>query len=291
MAERPIFIALDHAPYVRVFQASFTWAGGFALSQKRKNVNSMHEAFRAAFPGKRILEISSASETPCGTAASAFHLKMRVPSLSEPVAVENVFQSSKVFTGGGPYTDLLGVPPKDAKRDERLRGSGSLLRFSFAGTDYPTKPETAFYDYIYISALFENEALAETLAGYDAFTDVAFNPERSLNCQARSAALFTGLRRAGKLAVLPSFGDFLALLTEKPETAPAHKPAAAVSAKPAAETKLSPGDAVIHPAFGTGEVLSAEGGAVRIRFPGVGEKTLGRAWLAERCRVEKKNNA
>ena len=41
--------------------------------------------------------------------------------------------------------------------------------------------------------------LAAAVETYDAFTDIEFNPERSLNCQARSAALYRSLVHAGKL--------------------------------------------------------------------------------------------
>lgn len=42
-----------------------------------------------------------------------------------------------------------------------------------------------------------NPELAEHLMDFDAFTDIEFNPEKSLNCQARSAALYVSLVREG----------------------------------------------------------------------------------------------
>ena len=41
--------------------------------------------------------------------------------------------------------------------------------------------------------------LSEAVCRYDAFTDVEFNPEKSINCQARSAAIFVSLRKTGAL--------------------------------------------------------------------------------------------
>ena len=67
-------------------------------------------------------------------------------------------------------------------------------------------PRTAFYDCLYVQALLENPQLAGVVLSYDAFTDIAFNPQRSLNCQARAAALFVGAHRAGLESVLS--GDF-----------------------------------------------------------------------------------
>ena len=57
----------------------------------------------------------------------------------------------------------------------------------------------AFYDWLYLKALVANPELAAAVETYDAFTDIEFNPERSLNCQARSAALYRSLVHAGKL--------------------------------------------------------------------------------------------
>lgn len=61
------------------------------------------------------LEISTKSEEPLGRKLSAFHLTLN------HYALENVFQSAKVFENGGPYLDLLNVAPREAKHDERLK--------------------------------------------------------------------------------------------------------------------------------------------------------------------------
>ena len=125
--------------------------------------------------------------------------------------VENVFQTGKVFRNGGPYTDLLQVSPKEAKRDERLRTSGALIAFRYEGQDFPINPQTAFYDFLYINALIENETLAQTVLEYDAFTDVEFNPDKSINCQAKSAAMFVSLSRLGLLNKVTEFYRFIDL--------------------------------------------------------------------------------
>lgn len=61
------------------------------------------------------------------------------------------------------------------------------------GEDFPTTPLTAFYDWLYIRALWQNQLLADQLGKFKAFSDIAFNPKRSVNCQARSAALYVAL--------------------------------------------------------------------------------------------------
>ena len=54
-----------------------------------------------------------------------------------------------------------------------------------------------------------------SLYKYAGFTDVEFNPHRSINCQARSAALFLSLMKRGQLdEALQSPCDFVRVLTE-----------------------------------------------------------------------------
>ena len=45
-----------------------------------------------------------------------------------------------------------------------------------------------------------HDKLVEQVMMFDAFTDIEHNPERSINCQARSVAKVVGLARAGLLA-------------------------------------------------------------------------------------------
>lgn len=211
MATRPVFMPISKPPYLQTWDAEFVYNGGFAVSQKQKNITAIHNAFHARFPDKKVLEISSKSMQEGGTELSAFHLRKYVPSLGKSIPVENVFQAGKVFKNGGPYTDLLHVSPKEAKRDERFRTSGSLIAFRFEGQDFPLRPQTAFYDFLYMNALLENEDLANTVLKYDAFTDVEFNPAKSINCQAKSAAMFVSLQRSGLVSSVNEFEKFICL--------------------------------------------------------------------------------
>lgn len=56
-----------------------------------------------------------------------------------------------------------------------------------------------FYDWLYINALKQNSILATELENYDIFTDIEFNPNKSLSCQAATVALFLSLKKAGTL--------------------------------------------------------------------------------------------
>ena len=158
----------------------FTWAPGFAVSQKKKNVKALHEAL-----GGKALEVSTKSDDILGKKLSAFNLKLNGYTL------ENVFQAGKVFENGGPYEDLLDVSPKDAKHDERLKTSGKLIGFMYNGEMWPLEPKSVFYDFIYcmaVKACVPVDELKE-LENYDYFTDIEFNPEKSINTQARAIVL------------------------------------------------------------------------------------------------------
>lgn len=58
-----------------------------------------------------------------------------------------------------------------------------------------------------------NNDLAEQILEYDAFTDIAFNPEKSVNCQAEAAAIFVSLQKQGLLkAALKSKEKFIEIV-------------------------------------------------------------------------------
>jgi hypothetical protein len=115
------------------------------------------------------------------------------------LTIECAFQGSKVFQRGGPYVDMFEMTPREAKKDKRLLTSGRLTGFKFFGKEWELEPRTAFYDWLYISALKKRIELADQVIEYSAFTDIEFNPERSINCQAYSAALYVSLFKQGIL--------------------------------------------------------------------------------------------
>lgn len=211
MAERPVFVPLKKAPYTDIFPIDFQWNPGLAVSQKQKNITALHAAFNRRFPERKVLEISSKSLQPEGVALSAFNLKKFVPSMGRSVPVECIYQGGKVFAAGGPYTDLYESHPRDAKRDSRLKESGDMKSFCFEGEMLPLRPMTAFYDWLYINALTENPELAAKVLEYDGFTDIEYNSQKSLNCQARAAAMFVALHREGLLDKVANYGEFLML--------------------------------------------------------------------------------
>lgn len=191
MAERPVFIPSHKEVAVREVSVQMTWHGGFAPIQKRKNIDELHKkaAQRGLTP---LLEISTKSNTELGRELSAFNLQVELPSVG-CVPLESAFQGSKVFEHGGPFTELLSQAPREARKDDRLRTSGQLVAFKLQELSIPLQPKTLFYDWLYVSALLMHPEWHSSLMEYSGFTDIEFNPQRSLNCQARSCALFVSL--------------------------------------------------------------------------------------------------
>ncbi len=211
MADRPVFVPVETGTrLVDEVRVQFTWHAGMAPSQKKKNIVALHE--NAARQGlSPLLEISSKSEREVGRRLSAFNLKVK--SSDVETTIECAFQGSKVFEHGGPFTDLYFASSRAAKRDQRLRESGRLIGFRFQGQNYPLSPATAFYDWLYLIALFPHREWLKRLQACAGFTDIEFNPERSLNCQARSCATFLALQKRGLLdQAAESFETFRGLL-------------------------------------------------------------------------------
>ena len=193
MAKRPAW-PIENGKIIRK-DFEFAWNGGFAISQKRKNINALHQAIEDA-TGQTALEISSKGEVELGNQLSAFNMK------TTGVFIENVFQASKRYENGGPYLDLLDVAPKDAKRDERHKTSGKLVAFVRNGEDWPLEPKTVFYDYIYVLAVIENFGCELDINEYNWFTDIEFNPGKSINCQARAVAIYKLIQEKAAFNVL-----------------------------------------------------------------------------------------
>jgi len=208
MAERPVFIPVSEGPaLVKTKYVAFQWFPGMAISQKQKSIDSLHAAARRLPDIDRVLEVSTKSREELGVALSAFNLAFTTIRHKRTYSVECAFQGSKVFERGGPYVDIFDMTSREAKKDERLRSSGRLVGFRFFGTDWGLEPQTAFYDWLYINALKKQPSFTEQLRDYSAFTDIEFNPERSINCQAHSVALYISLCRRSLLEETASSRD------------------------------------------------------------------------------------
>ena len=216
MAKRPIFIVSEDPNFLFIEkEIEFEWFAGLSVSQKQKSINSLHNS--ASLSGyDKILEVSTKSEHAIGNKLSAFNLSFPM-SDGTLIHLESAFQGSKVFENGGPYTDLYSIKPFDVKKDERISKEHEIKGFKFDGKDWDSEPKTAFYDWLYINAVFkniENNANEyQKILDYNAFTDIEFNPLKSINCQARSCAVFVSLYKQNILEIaLESKESFLEIL-------------------------------------------------------------------------------
>lgn len=225
MTERSVFVSKNVYPFVEEIKVNCEWFGGFALSQKRKCEIGLHRNFLRVYPNEKILEISMASINPLGKKLSAMNLKKRVYIMDKKkgrlgiTSVESAFQSSRVFTDGetqiGPFPNYLMVPGKESKKRVKELAQGMhSYKYEFEKEVFyaPNYHISLFYDYLYLNALLEDEnrdVMLELISGgYSAFSDLA---TVSLNCQARSCAIFIGLFRAGLLDKVKSKNMYLEL--------------------------------------------------------------------------------
>jgi len=212
MAQRPIYIPNWNPPFVKTKSIQFIWNPGFSIQQKQKNINALHMAAKRANIDP-VLEVSTKSEAEIGRRLSAFNLTFS--HQGNKFTVEAAFQASKVFEKGGPYLDFLQLSGREIKKDERLKNSGLLMGFLFEETRWELEPKTAFYDWLYLNALVQNRELSLKLMQYSGFTDIEFNPQKSINCQAKSCALFVSLYQQVLLTqALTSKQEFLEVLNK-----------------------------------------------------------------------------
>jgi len=193
MATRPIFLSTtDPKELFKEVNIDFQFFNGFAVSQKLKSIQSFHNSVNKE-GHENILEVSTKSDNHLGWQLSAFNLMVDF-DIDKKISLECAFQGSKVFEGDIQYNDLYYVESIKAKKDERLKRSGNIIGFSFDGVFWENEPKTAFYDYLYIKTLYNNyRDIIEELVHYDVFTDIEFNPKKSLNCQARTCATLVSL--------------------------------------------------------------------------------------------------
>lgn len=215
MAKRPIFISdTSSEKYITEVEVEFEFYNGFSLDQKQKSIKSLHEAAKNNGIND-LLEVSTKSPNELGNLLSAFNLSF-LDKNNKIVYLESIFQGSKVFENDdGPHKDLYRLFPQDVKKDSRIDRNKKITKFEYEGQIWESEPKTAFYDWIYLNALKfnidnSNNPIYKKILNFSAFTDIEFNPKKSINCQARSCALFVSLYKKDKLEIaLESKESFL----------------------------------------------------------------------------------
>lgn len=203
-AIRPIFVpSSKRGSLFEWVDIDFEWFPGFAAVQKEKSIYSLHLAAKnqGIYP---ILEVSTKSNEEVGRRLSAFNLKLEVDG--EMLSLESVYQGSKVFSESGQHTDLMYKNPYIAKKLVRQLGIGNIVGFRCFDMDFPTEPKNAFYDWLYIRAISPHENWVKKNLTYAGYSDIEFNPKRSINCQGRAVAEFMSLVNLG--ASEDCFNDF-----------------------------------------------------------------------------------
>ena len=185
---------------------------GFATRQKKKTLNDLHRVIKKKYGFKNVLELSTKSGNKLSFPLSPYSLQITNDD-GQKYSVENAFQASKVFEQGGPYLDLLTEKPRQARKDDRLISSGELTGYDYFGMEWGVEPLTTFYDWLYINALKQHPELHEEVVQYQAFTDISFNPKRSVHCAAYSLAMFVALHKRDLLEGVEDPGTFYDLVT------------------------------------------------------------------------------
>ena len=185
---------------------------GFATRQKKKTLNDLHRVIKKKYGFKNVLELSTKSGNKLSFPLSPYSLQVTNDN-GQKSSVENAFQASKVFEQGGPYLDLLTEKPRQARKDERLISSGELTGYDYFGMEWGVEPLTTFYDWLYINALKQHPELHEEVIQYQAFTDISFNPKKSVHCAAYSLAMFVALHKRDLLEGVEDPGTFYDVVT------------------------------------------------------------------------------
>lgn len=183
MAKRPIFIStgdIEHPFETR--DISFKWISGMSYYQKCKRRDSLALEISKLYDIKRWLEISTKSDKEIGVNLSALNLFLKTTTGTD--TVENIYQKSKVF------------------------GEKGIIGFKYNDCEFSNTPTGMFYDYIYMYAVLQNHDLIDQFVQYDIFTDIEFNPNKSLNTQARAAAIFKTLYVNRSLGIIKNQEKF-----------------------------------------------------------------------------------
>lgn len=200
-AIRPIFIPTpDSSELVKEVSVQFEWSMGLLRAQKQKSVMSLHEQAQKIEP-RKILEISTYSQQTLGVMLSAHNLQLK--SGNSTGAVEQLYQKAKVVVGENP-----------ASREGGSVKGGKPTYFLFEQRQWALEPLSAFYDWLYVNAVLQNIELSNILLEFDAFSDIAFNPKKSISTQARSAALYVSLVKLKRIDETKAPDDFIRLLAE-----------------------------------------------------------------------------
>ncbi|MEP2531362.1 hypothetical protein [Shimia sp.] len=211
MVTRPVFVpSIKRGSLYEWVPVEFQWHPGFSVSQKQNSIAALHAEARnmGIHP---VLEVSTKSPIELGRRLSAFSLKVEVEG--QMFFLESVYQSSKVFSESGQLPEIISLDPYAAKKRVRELGKGEIIAFRCFGRDFPTEPKNAFYDWLYIRAIYPHRDWVYRNLDFYGYSDIEFNPQKSINCQARAVAEYKSLEMQGtSRECFESFDTFARLL-------------------------------------------------------------------------------
>lgn len=194
MATRPVFVPdtdPGHTQLVHEIEVDFQWAAGMEPETRKTNVARLH-AGAAHRKLENLLEVSPFGKDPFGAQVAPARLTVK-DDASYFVSLIPLYHGSKVFSGGGPYTDLYRKSEEEILGDERLTESGRFVGFRFQGLEWGLKSGTMFYDWLTLHAIDRNRNLSSAILKYAGFTDVGCLLREAGICHARSCALYVAL--------------------------------------------------------------------------------------------------
>lgn len=208
MTYRSIFTVKDQQLFEEIL-VDFNW-----IKQNQKlNAIALQDAAKrlGIYP---ILEVSTKSDELLGQKLSAFNLKLDTPV--GRLSVESVYQGSKVFEFGGPFIDIYSMNSKSAKTDLRLKKSGELIGFNYFGETWSNIPRHAFFNWLYLTAIYPYKGILKQLENYQSFSDIEYYSKLKGNSQARACALLKSLIKLNLLdAALVNQTSFIELVYPK----------------------------------------------------------------------------
>lgn len=200
MATRPVFVPdtdPDNPQLVHTHEVDFQWMPGRTPQQVKVNVAKLHAAagHRKLAP---LLHVSPDSDDPLGVRVSASNLAVENAN-SFLIPLGAAFEGSKVFTGGGPFTDLFRKREDEIAADQRLTDSGTHIGFRFMDLEWGMKAETMFYDWLVLHAIHRHPKLASGIRRFKGFTDIDCQSGVQAACHARSCALYVAMTEKNRL--------------------------------------------------------------------------------------------
>lgn len=184
MATRPIYISTGNInnPFMED-NINFQWVPGYSYVNKCRRRDSLKREIAKKYDIEKWIEISSISDKDIGKKLSALNLMITLTN-DNKYSVETIYQNSKIY--------------KD----------NAIVGFKFRNTEFENNPYGMYYDYIYMVALYQNKEYHELIKNYYFFTDLFFNPNKSLNTQARAIAIFKTLYDNDYLKLLEDVSEF-----------------------------------------------------------------------------------